>query len=65
MAKNAFRTPKFVDHIIEGEDGLVVGTLRIKPSGVAWAPADGKKWRGVALKKFVSFMQENGHLVEK
>jgi hypothetical protein len=31
MSKNSFRIPKFVDHVIENEDGLVVGTLRIKP----------------------------------
>jgi hypothetical protein len=65
MAKNSFRIPKFVDHVIEDEDRLVVGTLRIKPSGVAWSPADGKKWRSVRLDKFMAFMEEHGRLTEK
>ena len=65
MSKNSFRIPKFVDHVIESEDGLVVGTLRIKPSGVAWSPADGKKWRSVPLDKFMIFMDEHGRLTEK
>lgn len=65
MAKNSFRIPKFVDHVIQDEDGLVVGTLRIKPSGVAWAPADGKKWRSIGLDKFVRFMEEHGAFKEK
>jgi hypothetical protein len=65
MAKNSFRIPKFVDHIIQDTNGRVVGTVRIKPSGIAWAPADGKKWRGVSLEKFVAFMDEHGKLKEK
>jgi hypothetical protein len=65
MAKNSFRTPKFVDHVIEDEDGLVVGTLRIKPSGVAWAPKEGKKWRSVGLERFIAFIEEHGRLKEK
>lgn len=65
MTTKAFRTPKFVDHIIQDEDGLVVGTIRVKPSGVAWAPAEGKKWRRVSLAKFIAFMDENGKLTEK
>ena len=65
MSKNSFRTPKFVDHVIEGDDGLVVGTIRIKPSGVGWASADDKKWRTVSLEKFVAFMETKGTLKEK
>ena len=65
MTTKTFRTPKFVDHVIEGEDGLVLGTIRVKPSGVAWAPAEGKKWRSISLAKFIEFMGENGRLTEK
>lgn len=65
MSINAFRRPKFVDHIIEDADGIVVGTIRVKPSGVGWAPADGKKWRNVPLEKFIAFMEEKGRLTEK
>jgi hypothetical protein len=65
MTTNSFRIPKFIDHIIQDDDGLVVGTLRIKPSGVAWSPADGKKWRTVRLRKFIEFMEEQGRFTEK
>jgi hypothetical protein len=65
MARNSFRIPKYVDHIIQDEDGLVVGTVRVKPSGISWAPADGKKWRTVPLHRFVEFMEERGRLKEK
>jgi hypothetical protein len=66
MSRNSFRVPKFVDHVIEDpERGRIVGTLRIKPSGVAWASRDEKKWRRVSLAKFIDFMNQNGKLKEK
>lgn len=65
MSINAFRTPKFVDDIIEDEEGHIVGTIRVKPSGIGWAPADGKKWRTVPLEKLIAFMENKGHLKEK
>jgi predicted hotdog family 3-hydroxylacyl-ACP dehydratase len=65
MGTNDFRRPKFVDHIIEDDDGNIVCTIRVKPSGISWTPADGKKWRRVSLGKFAEFMQENGELTEK
>lgn len=65
MSTNAFRTPKFVDHVIQGEDGLVVGKIRVKPSGIGWAPKEGKKWRRVSLAKFIAFMMANGRMAEK
>jgi hypothetical protein len=65
MAKNSFRIPKYVDHVIQDDDGLVVGTLRIKPSGIAWAPADAKKWRSVPLVKFIELIDKAGRLTLK
>jgi hypothetical protein len=65
VATKTFRTPKFVDHVIQDDDAVVIGTIRVKPSGVAWAPADGKKWRRVSLRKFVAFMEREGRLREK
>ena len=65
MATNTFRTPKYVDHIIQNPNGLIVGTLRIKPNGIGWAKADGKKWRMVQLDKFVQFVEQAGRLTEK
>lgn len=65
MTANSFRTPKLVDHEIQDSEGLIVGTIRVKPNAIGWTPADGKKWRLVSLEKFIKFMEENGRFTEK
>jgi hypothetical protein len=65
MASNNFKPQKFVDHEIVDSDGEMVGTIRVKPSGILWSPRDGKKWRGITLDNFASFMEENGKLQDK
>jgi hypothetical protein len=62
---NSFRPKKFCDHSIVDIDGYTVGHVRVKPSSILWKPADGKRWRGVALQKFESFMEKNGRLQTK
>ncbi len=51
--------------LIQNEEGLAVGTIRVKPSGVAWAPTDGKRRRSLSLDKLVAFMETNGRLTVK
>jgi hypothetical protein len=65
MSLNNFRPKKFVDHQIVNEDGLAVGTIRVKPSGILWAAKDGKKWRGVPLDEFAEFMEKTGKIQDK
>ena len=65
MANNNFKPQKFVDHEIVDSDGEMVGTLRVKPSGILWSPKDAKKWRRVTLENFAAFMEENGTFQEK
>ena len=65
MASNNFKPQKFVDHEIVDSDGEMVGTIRVKPSGILWSPKDRKKWRGVTLDSFASFMEKNGKLQDK
>jgi hypothetical protein len=60
MANNSFRSKKFEDHVIVNSDGKVVGHIRIKPSGVLWAPANSKTWYGIRLDKFAEYMLTNG-----
>lgn len=63
MAKNKFDWPKHEEFKVLAEDGSVVGTLRIKPNALLWAPkgANGAKpWFGVALEDFVQFAQDKG-----
>ena len=46
-------------------DGLVVGHIRVKPSGVLWARANSKVWHGVGLKRFAQFMELKGRKQKK
>jgi hypothetical protein len=65
VSVNNFRPRKFEDHeIIDGED-FVVGHIRVKPSGVLWAPANSKVWYGVSLATFAAFMEESGKKQKK
>ena len=60
MATNSFRPKKFEDHEIVDANGKVVGHIRVKPSGVLWAPANSKTWYGIPLEKFSEYMELNG-----
>jgi hypothetical protein len=60
MSTNRFSPEKFHDFRIVDGNGAVVGHIRIKPSGVHWAPKDAKLWYGVTIEKFGEFMKENG-----
>jgi hypothetical protein len=62
---NSFRPQKFQDHVIVNSTGHVVGHIRVKPSGVLWAPSNGKVWYGVPLAKFVEFIESNGRTQKK
>ncbi len=57
MSNNNFKPRKFEDFEIVDPDGLVVGHIRVKPSGVLWARANSE---GLALawasKRFAQFM---------
>lgn len=60
MAVNKFRPRKFEDFEIVDGNEKVVGHVRVKPSGVLWAPANSHVWHGVSLDVFADFMQNNG-----
>jgi hypothetical protein len=60
MAVNVFTPRKFEDFEILDGTGAKVGAIRVKPSGVLWAPKGAQKWFGVRLKAFADFMEKNG-----
>ena len=65
MSTNSFRPRKFEDfEIVDGEHH-VVGHIRVKPSGVLWAPPNGKVWYGVSLGKFSEYMETHGKKKKK
>jgi hypothetical protein len=47
------------------DDNRVIGHIRVKPSGVLWAPTDAKMWYGVSLNEFAAYMQQNGKRQDK
>jgi hypothetical protein len=65
MSNNNFKPRKFEDFEIVDPDGLVVGHIRVKPSGVLWARANSKVWHGVGLNRFAQFMEARGRKQKK
>jgi hypothetical protein len=59
MSNNRFSPEKFYDFTIVDENNFTVGHIRIKPSGIHWAPPNAKKWYGVPLT-FAAFMEKSG-----
>jgi hypothetical protein len=64
---NSFAPQKFQDFkIVAGRRTLrTVGHIRVKPSGVLWAPKDAKVWYGVSLAKFAAWIEQNGQAQDK
>ena len=59
MAKY-FGARKFEDFQIK-ENRRVVGTLRVKPGGLLWAPSRSRRWYRIGMDAFSTYMQEHGH----
>ncbi len=65
MVVNNFRPKKYYDHEIVDAEGNVVGHVRVKPSGILWAPSNAKVWYGVSLDEFAQFMEKQGKKQKK
>ncbi len=63
--KNHFRIPKFHDFEIADEANDVVGTVRVKPSGILWAPKHSKVWYGLTLKQLGDHAEASGKKQKK
>jgi hypothetical protein len=62
---NRFQPEKFRDHMIVSETGEVVGHVRLKPSGILWAPKSAKIWYGLSLDQFARIMESQGKRLKK
>jgi hypothetical protein len=58
--KNQFEPAKFQQFTIINEQHETIGHVRLKPSGVLWAPKNAKKWFGVDLHAFAGYMEKEG-----
>ena len=52
LYKNKFRSPDHIEETIVDENNNVIGTLRIKPSGILWKPKGKQKFYAVTLDQF-------------
>ena len=57
---NRFEPEKYHDLKIVTNSCETIGHIRVKPSGVLWAPKNAKKWYGVDLDAFAAFMEREG-----
>jgi hypothetical protein len=60
MSVNEFRPKKFEDFEIVDDKGGVVGHVRVKPSGILWAPKGSHVWHGLTIKEFGDLAIEHG-----
>jgi len=67
MSLKKFRLSKFADFEIVSDDKHqeVIGHIRVKPSGILWAPVDAKVWHGVKLDDFARYAEKNGKQQKK
>lgn len=65
MAVNEFRPKKYEDFEIINDAQRVIGHIRVKPSGVLWAPSGSKVWYGISLDEFSSYMEKKGKKQKK
>jgi len=55
---NKFIPENHYDFKIVNSENLVVGHLRIKPSGIHWKPRNAKKWYGITLEKLAKVAEK-------
>ena len=56
--KNSFKSPVFREEVIVDENGTTLGTIRLRPSGFLWKPANSPKYYSVKLDKFVDWITD-------
>lgn len=64
MAKKTIQRSTFEDFEIR-EDGAVVGTVRIKPSGILWSPKGRHSWFGLTVEQFANLAEAQGKKQKK
>lgn len=55
---NSFMAPQAVDHVIAGEEGTKLGTLRVKPVGIGWKPANARQFHSVGLDRLIAWITD-------
>lgn len=64
--KREFTGPNHIEATIRDIDSpQVVGTIRIKPSGVLWKPKGRQKFKWRSLDEFTEWMRDSSREVKK
>ncbi len=58
MAKS-LRRPEFEDFEIT-DGGKVVGSVRVKPSGILWKPKGKQSWHRLSIEQFADYAERHG-----
>ncbi len=65
-SKYKFLDPSSFDHAIgDADDGSKIGELRVKPSSVLWKGKGQHQYHSVSLDDFITWITQNGKLVDK
>ena len=62
---NSFSPSKVQDTTIVDSEGKTVGHIRVKPSGVLWAPSNSKVWYGLSLDQLDTIAKAQGKKQKK
>lgn len=62
---NKFRDSVFHEHVIEDEEGKIIGRLRVKPSGILWKPKYSHYFYRVWLEDFEKLAIEKDDKLEQ
>ena len=54
-----FASPQYYDHEILDLEGKKIGTVRVKPTGIAWKPKNGRQFYSVQLEKFAEWIMSS------
>ena len=61
---NSFRSPTYIEETILNEQGIV-GTVRVKPSGILWRPKGAQKFYAISLDKFTQWISDQKTAAKK
>jgi len=53
---NSFASPDYIEEVIKDSQGMTIGTIRLKPSGVLWKPSGQHQYYNVTLAQFAAWI---------
>ena len=63
--RNQFSGSASHDHVIVDGEGKMIGTLRVKPSGILWKPRNSQVYYRISLDEFAELAKKKGEKVKR